>query len=434
MSPDPMWMVPLPTAPAPAELVPLTHIQLVYLTRHLLDPTDLTSHCLLTWVVDGWPDQTALAAAVAAVHRRHEPLRAAYRADPSPVAQVVDVDPPPLESVPDQPSVDAAIAALRTLLAGELLVEEGDVWRVAVVPAGSRTVIGCVVHHIAFDGCSEAVLARDLATAYNAAVRGEDPAMTMAVPRTLADTHRRYQRRIAHSALDQRRERDRADLADVPALRWPKEPAPPDAGGPGVIEASLPAGVRAAVRERVTETGASRFTVLLAEYAAAFAEATGERDFTVGVPVAPRPDPDVDDAIGCHTAMTRVRLRGAALRGGVDGVRAVGRLVGAARTTPDVHDLLSPAGGPLPPLFQTLFSLRDDAPVALPLANLRTTFVRQPCLDLPLDLHTEVWSAGDGGLTLTVSFRPDTVARSAAEVIARRYEERLCSGVPGRLS
>lgn len=423
---------PRSTAPVPDDLVPLTDTQLLYLTRHLLDPSDLTSHCLLTWVVDGQLDREALAVAVAAVHRRHEPLQAAYRAEPTPVAQVLDVDPPPLEELPDQPSVDAAIAALRALLAGELLVEEADVWRVAVASAGPHAVIGCVVHHIAFDGWSESVLARDLATAYNAVVRGRDPASVMAAPRRLAHVHRHYVRRRADPALHARREQQRIELADVPPLRWPTEPAEAAAAGPEMIHVSLPADVRAGVRRWSAQTGANEFTVLLAEYAAAFAEATGLRDFTIGVPVSQRHDQDLDDAIGCHTALTCIRLRGAALNGGAAGVSAVGRLFSTTRDVP-FQDLIPPSGQsgePLPPIFRTLFAVQDDTSVQLPLDDLRTTFVRQPYLDLPLDLYTELWPADDG-LTLTVCFRPDTVARSCAATIAGLYEGRLRPSTTG---
>jgi hypothetical protein len=151
--------------------------------------------------------------------------------------------------------------------------------------------------------------------------------------------------------------------------------------------------------------------------------------------VAQRNDPGLEDAVGCHIAMVCLRLRDAALAGGTIGTRAVGRLFQAAYAAQDVpfHDLVSPAAGPggrIGPLFQTLFALQDNAPARLPLDGLRTAFVRQPYLELPLELHTELWPADDGSLDLTVYFQPETVARSCAEEIAKRYEERLRAAVP----
>ena len=419
--------------PAVDDLVPLTPLQLEQLTRTLINPTDLTLHRLCTWVVEGRPDRAALAAAIAAVHWRHEPLRAAYRSEPSPVAHVLATEPPPLEELPDQPALEPAIAAVREVFAGELLVQEGDVWRTAVVSAGPSTVFGCVVHHIAFDSRSESVLARDLATAYHAAVRGEDPAAALGAPRRLVKAHRLHGRSTARALEDRHRERLRAELAGVPALRCPGEPTPSGADGPATIEVRLPDQVVTATQRRAAEAGVSRFAVLLAEYAAAVAEVTGQRDFAIGVPVAQRDDPYLQDAVGCHTAMTCIRLRGAALDGGTAALQEVGRLFDAARDVP-LHGLANPAalpGRPLSTLFQALFAVHDDAPVQLTLDGMRTSFVRRPYLALPLDLHAELWPDDGGGLLLTVYFHPDTVPGSCAAAIAKRYEHRLSATLQG---
>ena len=159
-----------PAAELPAE-VPLTPMQTVHLTRHLLDPTDRTAYCMVFWTVTGPLDRAALAAAVAQVHRRHEPLRSAYVIDPRPTALVTDIEAPELETLPARPSAEEAVETLRTELSDRLEITEGEIWRAAVVPVGAAdtVVFGCVVHHIAFDGWSESVLARELAAAYNAA-------------------------------------------------------------------------------------------------------------------------------------------------------------------------------------------------------------------------------------------------------------------------
>jgi mycobactin peptide synthetase MbtE len=99
-----------------------------------------------------------------------------------------------------------------------------------------------------------------------------------------------------------------------------------------------------------------------------------------------------------------------------------------------LHDLANPAAlpeRPLSTLFQTLFAVHDNAPVRLALDGMRTSFVRQPYLALPLDLHTELWPGDDGGLLLTVYFDPDAVAGSCAADIAKRYGHRLSATIPG---
>ena len=57
-------------------------MQLVYLTRHLLNPEDRTCHCLLAFRIDGPLDNLALQSAIDEVHLRHESLSACYLADP----------------------------------------------------------------------------------------------------------------------------------------------------------------------------------------------------------------------------------------------------------------------------------------------------------------------------------------------------------------
>jgi hypothetical protein len=420
------WLRTTEPRPAPADPdsadVPLTSMQVVYLTKYLVDPTDLTGLCLLTWVIDGDLDRAGLESAVAAVHRRHEPLRAAYVAEPRPAARLVDIDPPALEILPNQPSVDAAMFAVRALLAEELVLGDGEVWRTALAPvgAGETTVFACVVHHIAFDGWSEAVLADDLAAAYNAV----EP-MADRVPPTLRAAHVDDRRRVADA--DAHVDRLVAELTGVPDLRWPSGITEPVPGPPKLVEVMLAPDVIDDVDALAHTAGVSRFTVLLAEWAACVAEITGQDDFAVGVPVALRYGAGLEHAIGCHINMLCLRLRGAALDGGSVGLRRTARLIERAMAAQDV---------PIARLFRhvrptLLFALQDNVTPQLRLAGPRTRFVRQPYLDLPLELHTELWPTEDGGLLLTVYFRPEAVPEAVAGEIAKRFTDRLNTIFPG---
>ncbi|MET8849704.1 amino acid adenylation domain-containing protein [Amycolatopsis sp. NPDC004625] len=412
-----------PTPPRPAEAdagTPLTPMQLVFLTRQLRDPGDRTSHCLLTWVVEGELDHAALEAAIAEVHRRHEPLRAAYLPDPHPAAHVVDIEPPPVEYLPRQPGVEAAVEALRELLSEPLDPTAGDVWRTALaeVDGGSVAVFGCLVHHIAFDGRSESVLARDLAAGYEAA-RGS--ATATPDPVTLADAYRAYAARLEGSAAHHASLRE--EFSGAPDLRWPAGATEPAAGC--MVEIPLSAAVVAGVDAVAATAGVSRFAVLLTCYATSLAEVTGQDDFVVGVPVVQRDAPVLERAIGCHITMLALRLRGIT----PDAVRAVGRLAERAFAAQDVPfpELLRVAGvqpGERHPLFQTVFALQDNPAPELRLSGLRTTFLRQPYLDLPLELHTELWPAPGGGLLVTVHFRPEAVPEVTAQEIAKRFADR----------
>jgi len=414
--------------------VPLTPMQLVYLARQLSDPDDRTAHCLLTWVLDGPLDLARLQAAVNAVHQRHEPLRTAYLVDPRPIAEPTDIEPPLVETLPGESSVDQALCAVRAVLAEDLDPTEADVWRVVLAPVqgstahvlpctGARTthVLGCVVHHIAFDGWSEAVLANELSAAYNGDELPPEPP-------TIAALHRNAPQPTAADEAASR-EQVRDELAGVPDLTWLSTPdAEPNAHS-GVIAIELPARVLSHIDAVASEARVSRFAVLFSRWAAVLAETTGQDDFAVGVPVARREQPGVENAIGCHIAVLCLRVRGEVLRGGTDGALAASQTYANALAAQDLPfaELLRAAGARStgrPPLFQTMFALQDNAVPHLPLDGLASSFVRQSYLDVPLELHGELWPTGDGGgLLLTVFHRPEAVAEADARRIAERFTD-----------
>ncbi|MGW5049831.1 amino acid adenylation domain-containing protein [Actinokineospora sp. NPDC004072] len=410
-------------APAAARVadddaVPLTPMQLVYLTRHLVDPTDRTNHCLLFWSVEGELNRAALRWAIEEVHLRHEALSAAYVADPRPGAWLIDVPPPELAELPAEPTEAAGIAALREALIGELDPTKGEIWRTAVVRAGEVTLFGCAVHHIAFDGWSESVLARDLAAAYNGTAETLPPAPT------LAEAHR------AHPAQNAQNTDVRAEFAGVPDLRWPDGAL--QGGGPLRFETTVDANVVAALDGIAAAEGQTRFVVLLALWAQTVAEVTGQRDFAVGVPVAQRDDPAIEHAVGCHISTVPLRLSGRAADGDVAETGRVAARAFARQDVPLTAVLAQLDRGRTarPPLFQVLFAVQDTATPRLDLDGVRTAFLRQPYVDLPLELHTEIWPSADGGLRVEVAYRPGAVPPAVAAELASRYAARLTT-TPG---
>ncbi|MFJ6610188.1 AMP-binding protein [Streptomyces sp. NPDC091289] len=461
--------LPAASAPAPAGGdIPLTPMQTGYLTNHLLSPQDRSAHCLLLFRIDGDLDLDALDSAVEAVHDRHETLRTAYVAAPHPVARAAHLPAPVLEVLEPEPDADRAVEALRTILGEPLALDEGEVWRTALVPLepGRAWVFGCVVHHIAFDGWSESVLAADLAAGYNAACAAADEASGAPLPTSalsVAATARLREERLAHADAERQRATLLDELANVPELAWPDRsdpadraapadranPAPPtapadpadptaptlltdraapaDSGLPSAlrIERLLEPGAPARLDAAAARAGVTRYAVLLACYAQVLAELTGRRDFAVGVPVAQRFDPRLDDAVGCHIEMACLRLRGAVLDGGPAASAEAGRVLDRAFGAQDVsfHELvrlLNPPRTGRPPLFQTLLVLQDNAIPDLPLTGLGTTLLRPPYLDIPLEVQTEFWPLPDGRLRLAVNYRPEVVGHATAHELAER--------------
>ncbi|MFF3209714.1 AMP-binding protein [Streptomyces sp. NPDC002886] len=415
--------------------VPLTPMQAGYLTQHLLHPEDRSAHCLLLFALDGALDEDALAVAIEAVHDRHETLRTAYTIDPRPLALPSDFPAPVLEVMDGCSDADAAVELLAEVLGDPLDLAEGEIWRTALVPlerGAPRQVFGCVVHHIAFDGWSESVLAADLATAYDLARRGAPAALPPAP--TLAEAARLRADRLAQTDPAGQCEALAAELRGVPELRWPGAAGPqaPTAvsGVPrsARVELLLDEDAGARLDAAADRSGVTRYAVLLALYGGLLADLTGSRDFAVGVPVAQRPDAALEDAVGCHIEMACLRLRGPVLDGGPTAVAEAGRILHRALAAQDVsfHDLvrhLNPPRTGRPPLFQTLLVLQDNTPAALRLDGLTSTLLRPPYLDLPLDVHTEFWPEPDGRLRLAVSHRTAAVPHTLAREILKRLAD-----------
>lgn len=411
-------------APRPAGDVPLTAMESVFLTRHLTAPQDRSPYCLMTWHLDGRLDQDRLEAAVAAVHERHQTLRTAFRPDPRPHAEVTDISAPPLELLDARPTVDEAVRALRRLFEEPLEPQDADLWRTALVPVtqtGGR-LFGVLVHHIVFDGRSESVLARDLSDAY----AGREPRYA---PPTLAERARLTAAATAGTDAAGRTARVRAEFQDVPEIHWPERPGPGETGT-GHLHMSVPAPVTAHLDARGAALGVSRFVVLLSAWAGTMAEVCRQRDFAVGVPVAERTVPELEEAIGCRINMVPVRLRGAALRGGEDGIRETGGRVHRAFGRSDVPFTAVAQGVATttpgrPPVFQSLFALQDNAPPRLDLPGVVSTHLRRPYAALPLELHLEVWPDEDGALDVVLSFRRDAVAEATAPKLLNGFHDRL---------
>ena len=410
---------------------PLSPMQLVYLTRELVDPDGRTNHCLLFWEVVGELDEAALTTAIGGVHERHEALRAAYRADPWPHAVVVDVPPPPLLVLDPAPSVAVAAQALRAELGEELFVADAEVWRAALAPvAGGRAVFGLVVHHIAFDGWSQAVLAADLGTAYLAAAAGSTPTWPSAAV-GLAAARRAPTIGVGREEVQRRLDRTVAELTGVGELRWPGD-VPPDAARRQVREVEVLLTPEQAVRVEAiaAAAGVTRFVVLLTAWYRALAAVTGSDDFAVGVPVAQRHAPGLEDAVGCHLTMACLRLRPGPVGGDNDELLRVARSAYRALAAQDVPldaVLRSVRGNGThrSPVFQTLFALQDNRLPVLPLAGVHTRLLRQRYLDLPLELHAEIWPTEQGGLTMVVSYLTTAVAPEVARRCAQAFAVEL---------
>ncbi|MEH0974693.1 AMP-binding protein [Micromonospora sp. CPCC 205546] len=409
--------------------VPLTATQEGFLTRQLLDPADRSAYCLTAWELPVGLDVAALASAVVDVHHRHFALRSRYVSERGRGRLLPGPSPAPrLEVLAAKPDLPAALAAVRAELAGPLDLPAGQIWRTVLVPASPHvTVLGYVVHHIAFDGWSESVIAADLERAYRARTAGTapnwQPVPTPAQVRSIRDRHLRM------VDLEQQYARLRTTLSGIPELALP----PATASGPAAVrrvEVALTATEVRGVQDLAARSGSTLFTALLTCYGAALADLTGQHDIGVGVPMVQRMDPVLEHSVGCHVGMVCVRMRGAALGRGPAAARSTAEAVRTAFGCQDVGfadavRLVNPARTARSPLFQNIFVLQDNARAEFRPQDVPATHHRLPYLGIPAEIQTEVWPVGDGGLKVVVNTQTTAVTEDLTHQLAATLAERI---------
>jgi mycobactin peptide synthetase MbtE len=251
-------------------------------------------------------DVEALATAVSDVVARHEILRTTYREIDGVPYQVIH----PAAPVP----VRRADGAGEDWVQGELDAERRycfdleNEWpvRAAMLSTPDSNVLSLIVHHIAADHWSGAVLFTDLLTAYHARRAGQTPDWAP-LPVQYAD-FADWQAEVL-SGADGRVEEQRAywtgQLAglsgdqDAENGLQPDFPRPPVPTGEGkALDFTIDAAVRSKLVELTREIGVTEFMVLQAAVAIALHKAGQGTDIPLGTPVAGRTAPELDSLIG----------------------------------------------------------------------------------------------------------------------------------------
>ncbi|WP_194905550.1 non-ribosomal peptide synthetase [Catenulispora rubra] len=291
--------------PRPA---PLSYAQerLWFLSR--LEPDSPAYHLPLSVRITGPLDAERLAAAWRTVVTRHEALRSIveerdaelFQKPVEPVAmQYVDAagDPSPAEQL----LLDAARRPFD-------LTREVPVRALLIQVDVQEYVFSIVVHHIAADGWSAAILAEEIGTAYV----GRD----LAGPVVQYGDFAHWQRtQLTGDTLDSLTDFWRSELDGAPlALELPTDRARPPRqrfdGG------SVPFAVSDDLAERVRTLASSasctEFMVLSAAFGAMLSAYSGQHEVLFGTPVAGRPHPDVERTVGsfANTVVLRADLSG----------------------------------------------------------------------------------------------------------------------------
>ncbi|MEX1830138.1 amino acid adenylation domain-containing protein, partial [Luteibacter sp. CQ10] len=281
-----------------------------------LDPDSPAYHVPLAFRIDGPLDERALSVAVAELAARHETLRTRFDMRNGRPVQVVDTsDAAPTLRVVDAPDGDDALRqAMEDEAARPFDLARDHAWRVTLFRRSELAwSLSITLHHIVCDTHSVAVLMRDLAALYRAAIANE-PCALPGLDIQYADFALWQRARSGDAATAGQLAFWKAKLADLPRVSLPTDSPRPERPGFAGEQSftALPPAIVAGLRELARAEGATLFMLLVAMVQRVLSRWSGQRDVTVGTPVASRTARQTEDLVGyfANTVLLRTRLDG----------------------------------------------------------------------------------------------------------------------------
>ncbi|KAB1979318.1 non-ribosomal peptide synthetase, partial [Streptomyces triticiradicis] len=442
------------TARPRADLVELSFAQRRLWFLHRMDGPSATYNMPLALSLTGELDRPALRAALADVIARHESLRTVFReTDGVPYQIVLSAS----RAYPELPVVELDESLLterlaRTARRGFDLAAEPPVRAELYALAPDRHVLLVVVHHIAADGWSMGPLSGDLAAAYTARCRGEEPRWAP-LPVQYAD-YTLWQRDLLGDTADpdslfaRQLAYWKDELAGIPQqVQLPADrPRPPVAsqrGGRVVV--GLDPELHRALRDLATERGASMFMVLQAGLAALLTRLGAGTDIPVGSPIAGRTDQALDELVGFFVNTLVLRTDTSGDPGFAELVGRVRQKALAAYDHQDVPfeylvEVVNPARSlSHHPLFQIMLALQNAPVGEFALPGLETAHLEASTgtsrVDLTFSLAERFRPDGDpDGLVGAVEYATDLFEPATVELLFERWARLLRAAVadPGR--
>ena len=308
----------------------------------------------------GSVDVGAAERALRQVVSRHEALRASFVTEGGQVAAVIAPDAEvELELFDLRGERDPEVEAQRIVTAfasRPFDLERGPLVRAALLRlADEEHVLELVFHHIICDGCSQAVIMRELGILYDAYRSGGTAALDE--PRVQYENFARRQRAALEAqglaevvAPWLERLEGAPEALDLPTDR-PRPATPSDAGA--TYRMRLAPAMAAAVREFAKAAKATPFATLLSAYYVLLYRLSGQQDIVIGATTAGRERPELEHGVGLFANTV-------ALRGDLSGDPSFGELVDRVRET--VLWAMAHEQAPLQEIVARLPLERDSGP------------------------------------------------------------------------
>ncbi|HSL82378.1 MAG TPA: condensation domain-containing protein, partial [Thermoanaerobaculia bacterium] len=393
-------------------------------------------------------DLAALARAVAAVVRRHEPLRTRFDvAEGRPVQAIEPAPPVPVATLdlgrlagpaPGPGSGPRAETEARRLAEAEtgrpFDLGRAPLLRALLLRLGAgENVLVLTVHHIVSDGWSMGLLVRELAAFYGEAAGGKEAGLPE-ISFHYADFALWQRGRLAGPELERLLGFWRRGLRGVPEeLQLPTDrPWPPvQTHRGGAVAFALAPELRGVLDRLARSEGGTLFMVLLTAFSALLSRYSGQRDLAVGTPIAGRNRVETEPLVGffANTLVLRSDLSGdPTFREAVRRARVFALDAYTHQDLPFeklVAELRPRRNLGRPPLVQVLFVLQNLPRGAPAFPGLETRLLSSGSVAARFELEL-VFAPKDDGLAAHLIFNRDlfdeTTARRMTAHLGRLLE------------
>lgn len=404
---------------------------------------DTTAQNVLVPVrLTGQLDVAALAGAVSEVVRRHAVLRTTFRVEDGELIQVVwEARPVPLPLIDLTEAGDEQDDQMHDVFAEQESVPfdlaNDPVLRARLVRLSDTDhVLVLCVHHIAIDAESTPVLYRELAAAYNAAVRGTPNPLPAPVAQ-YTDYALWQQEQVGGTAERQQLEYWRGKLAGIGLLDLPTDrPVPTESSGAaGFLELELDSDDVSKLAELAGSEGAGVVDGLHAVLNLLLARYSSQDDVTVGTTTTVRERSDLDQLIGYfpNTLVLRTDLTGAPSFRELLRRTATVNSDALANATLQfdtvVQELAPDRVVNRPPFFRVYFGHDEDHGALPEFDGLTAEGILPDFSTARFDLSFKVITAGNDNATLYVVYSIDLYDESTVERLLGHYRMLLADVV-----
>ncbi|MGE5325129.1 MAG: condensation domain-containing protein [Actinomycetota bacterium] len=426
---------PIPRA-MPGEELPVSFIQEALWLQEQLHPGSAAYNLPAAVRLSGDLDVVALERSLTEVVRRHESLRTRFPLVNGRLIQVVTPPQPLTLSSVDFSHLDSemreiAVADAAGREAGEAFnLEEGPLLRCKLLKVSAdEHIILLTIHHIVFDAWSAGILVRELATHYATYSTGGVPGLPE-LPLQYGDFAKWQREQLNGERLRSMLDYWKEHLAGAPHfLQVPTDfPRPQRLAPEGNRHFfHLTPELTASLKLLAGQEGVTLFTLLLATFQVLLMKYSRQDDVVVGIPVAGRVRPELENLIGCfiNTLALRSRVKPqSCFREFLHVVQdAVYRMFSFQELPFEkVIQTLAPERHPgYTPIYQVLFDFVNNPPAPVQLPSLTLSPVAANSQSTKMDLVVDMW-ATDAELAGQIEYRTSLFQSDTIKLLARSFQ------------